>query len=223
MENATSIIQTLAIWALPVLFAVTLHEVSHGWAARYFGDNTAARMGRLSLNPLRHIDPIGTVLVPAVMVMFSGFIFGWAKPVPVVAENMRRPRRHMAIVALAGPMTNLAMALAWAIILKICLLIGIGGYVTRPLALMAQAGVLINLILMVLNLLPVPPLDGSRVLNGFLPERHARQVDRLEPYGLVILVVLLVTGVLGQVLYPPLAFLRSLVFGAVGLSGLYGV
>lgn len=217
MPDPTSLIQTIVIWALPILFAVTLHEVSHGWAARYFGDHTAEYMGRLSLNPLKHIDPVGTILVPAVTLLLGGIIFGWAKPVPVVASNMKRPRQDMAVVALAGPLTNLAMALVWAFIMKLCLTIGPTGFITYPLTLMAKVGVLINLVLMVLNLLPVPPLDGSRVLNGLLPERYARVVDRVEPYGLIILVVLLFSGVLGRVLGWPLTMLAHFVYGVVGL------
>ena len=220
--SGLSIIQTLAIWALPILFAVTLHEVSHGWVARFFGDHTAESMGRLSLNPLKHVDPVGTILVPALMLLFSGFIFGWAKPVPVVPQNMRNPRKDMAVVALAGPGSNLLMALIWAAILKLCIVVGAGGYITRPLALMANAGVMINLVLMVLNLIPVPPLDGSRVLNGLLPEEWARVVDRIEPYGLLILVLLLVTRVLNTILYPPLLFFAHLIFGLFGLSGMAG-
>ncbi len=220
--SGLSIIQTLAIWALPILFAVTLHEVSHGWVARFFGDHTAESMGRLSLNPLKHVDPVGTILVPALMLLFSGFIFGWAKPVPVVPQNMRNPRKDMAVVALAGPGSNLLMALIWAAILKLCIVVGAGGYITRPLALMANAGVMINLVLMVLNLIPVPPLDGSRVLNGLLPEEWARVVDRIEPYGLLILVLLLVTRVLNTILYPPLLFFAHLIFGLFGLSGVAG-
>jgi len=218
-----SIIQKLAIWALPILFAVTLHEVSHGWVARFFGDHTAERMGRLSLNPLRHIDPVGTILVPAVMLLLTGFVFGWAKPVPVVASNMRNPRKDMAIVALAGPLTNLVMAIIWAAVLKLCLVVGPSGYLTLPLGLMARAGVFINLVLMVLNLIPVPPLDGSRVLNGLLPESWARVVDRVEPYGLLILILLLMTSALNTILYPPLIFFARLVFGLFGLSGMGGV
>ncbi len=210
-------IQLLAAWAIPILFAITLHEVAHGWVARYFGDDTAARLGRLSLNPLRHVDPLGTVVVPVLMWLFSGFLFGWAKPVPVVAANLRQPREHMAIVAAAGPLTNLVMAIAWAGVFKLALLSGGQGVALQFLTLMAIGGIAINLILMVLNLLPIPPLDGSRVLNGFLPERYARQVDRLEQYGLIIVVVLLVTGTLGRIMGPLLGYAKNAVLGLFGL------
>ena len=206
-------IQTFVIWILPVLFAITVHEAAHGYAARHFGDDTAARLGRLSLNPLRHIDPIGTVLVPTVMFFLSGFVFGWAKPVPVDARNLRNPRRDMAWVALAGPGSNLVMAIFWALMMGLAQwLAGMGmGTVAVPLALMGQAGVFINLILMLLNLMPIPPLDGGRVLISLLPPPIAAQVARLEPFGLLILIVLLVTGVLWAILGPLLHGMNSLI------------
>jgi Zn-dependent protease len=210
-------IQLLAAWAIPILFAITLHEVAHGWVARYFGDDTAARLGRLSLNPIKHVDPVGTVLVPTLMWLFSGFLFGWAKPVPVIASNLRHPRQHMAIVAVAGPLVNLVMALIWAAVFKLALIVGGQGVVVQFVSLMAVGGIAINLILMVLNLLPIPPLDGSRVLNGFLPERYARQVDRLEQYGLIIVIALLVTGTLGRIMGPLLGSAKSLLLGLFGL------
>jgi Zn-dependent protease len=210
-------IQLLAAWAIPILFAITLHEVAHGWVARYFGDDTAARLGRLSLNPIKHVDPIGTVLVPVVMWLFSGFLFGWAKPVPVIASNLRHPRQHMAIVAAAGPLVNLVMALIWAGVFKLALQTGSQGMTAQFVTLMAIGGIAINLILMVLNLLPIPPLDGSRVLNGFLPERYARQVDQLEQYGLIIVIALLLTGTLGRIMGPLLGFAKTLVLGLFGL------
>ncbi|MCI0749753.1 MAG: site-2 protease family protein [Nevskiales bacterium] len=210
--------QTLAVWALPVLFAITLHEVAHGWVARALGDDTAARLGRLSVNPLKHVDPIGTVLVPAVMLMLGGILFGWAKPVPVVAGRLRHPRRDMALVAIAGPLANLAMAFAWGLLLKLAASQNAHAGVWLGVQLMATAGVVINLVLMVLNLLPLPPLDGGRVLNGFLPEPWARTVDRLERYGLLILVVLLATGVLGHLLYPMITLSQRILFGIIGLS-----
>lgn len=210
-------IQLLAAWAIPILFAITLHEVAHGWVARYFGDDTAARLGRLSLNPLKHVDPVGTVLVPTLMWLFSGFLFGWAKPVPVISSNLRQPRQHMAIVAAAGPLANLAMTLFWAATFKLALAYGGQSVGAQFVTLMAIGGIAINLILMVLNLLPIPPLDGSRVLNGFLPERQAQAVDRLEKYGLVIVIVLLVTGTLGRILGPILSYAMSLLQGIFGL------
>lgn len=211
-------IQLIAVWALPVLFAITLHEVAHGWAARLYGDNTAAAMGRLSLNPLRHVDPVGTLLVPGILVIMSaGFVFGWAKPVPVVMGNLRQPRRDMAKVALAGPAANLFMAMFWAIMLKIAFASG-GQGLFQGLIYMSAAGILINLVLMVLNLFPIPPLDGSRVLNGFLPESLAQKVDRLEPYGMVIVLLLLASGLLGKFLLPLLAMSSALLLGLFGMS-----
>ena len=218
-ESLVEIARTLSVWAVPVLLAVTLHEVAHGWAARWLGDPTAAEQGRLSLNPLRHVDPVGTVVVPAVLAVLGGFIFGWARPVPVNMQRLQQPRRDMALVALAGPASNLLMAIgwAWAFRLTLGMAAGDGGELLRAVC---QAGIVINLVLMVLNLLPLPPLDGSRVLNGVLPESWARQVDRVEPFGLLILVALLALGLLGRLLEPGLQLAGSLV---LGLTGLYGV
>jgi len=196
-------LQTFAIYALPVLFAITLHEAAHGYVARHFGDRTAHAQGRISLNPLRHVDLIGTVLVPIAILVVSGgkFLFGWAKPVPVNYSALRKPRQHMAWVAAAGPGANLVMALAWAVLLKVAVLLPDG----RPAAfleLMAQAGILVNLIFMFLNLLPILPLDGGRILASLLPSRAAWQYAKLEPWGLPLLVVLLLTNVLNGVLGP---------------------
>ncbi|KAB2927842.1 MAG: site-2 protease family protein [Candidatus Contendobacter sp.] len=190
-------IQLLIVMAPPLLLAITLHEVAHGWVALRCGDATAKAQGRLSLNPLRHVDPVGTVLVPALLAVFGGFIFGWAKPVPVNYHRLRQPKRDMALVALAGPGANLVMALGWA-------LAALLGYAARttlpwlgePLMAMGVAGVDVNVMLGVLNLVPIPPLDGSRVLAGVLPDRYGEAMARMEPYGLIILVLLLVSGVL---------------------------
>jgi len=210
-----TLLQTLVVWSLPVLFAVTLHEVAHGWAALYLGDKTAQRLGRLSLNPFAHVDPLGTVLIPAAMLLVGGFIFGWARPVPVVAGNLPNPRRHMALVALAGPMANLLMAVGWGLTLKLAQ--AING--ALPLVYMSLAGILINLLIMALNLLPVPPLDGGRVLAGLLPERYATYISRLEPYGLIIILLLLVSGTLSSVLAPLLKLMEGLLTGLLGLHG----
>jgi Zn-dependent protease len=196
-------LQTFAIYALPVLFAITLHEAAHGYVARHFGDMTAHAQGRISLNPLRHIDLVGTVLVPLAILFLSsgGFLFGWAKPVPVNYSALRKPRQHMAWVAAAGPGANLAMALAWAALLKVAVLLPAGG-LAEVLELMSQAGILVNLIFMFLNLLPIPPLDGGRILTSLLPSRAAWRFAKIEPWGLPILLLLLFTNVLNGVLGP---------------------
>ena len=218
MTDPAQFFTTLSIWAIPVLFAITLHEVAHGWAARALGDPTAAALGRLSLNPIRHIDPVGTILVPAVMLFLGGFLFGWAKPVPVNMHNLRKPRQHMALVAIAGPGANLVMALGWVILLKTALTLGADNTVWTFLGLMSVAGIIINLVLMILNLLPLPPLDGGRVLAGLLPPNGARVLDRIEPYGLVILIVLLAVDILGQVIAVPLGLAQGWLYGLVGLD-----
>lgn len=216
MSNLT-LLQQIAIWALPILFAITVHEVAHGWVARHFGDRTAEMMGRLTLNPVKHIDPVGTIIVPIALLAMGGFIFGWAKPVPVAQQNLRNPRRDMAIVAAAGPVSNVAQALVWGLIAKLALMTNIA-YVSEPLALMGAAGILINVVLAVLNLLPVPPLDGGRVLSNLLPPHISDKFDRLEPYGLLILVALLATGVLGRIIGPPVMYVRDILFTIVGLG-----
>ena len=196
-------LQTFAIYALPVLFAITLHEAAHGYVARHFGDMTAHAQGRISLNPLRHIDLVGTVLVPlaVLLVSHSGFLFGWAKPVPVNYSALRKPRQHMAWVAAAGPGANLVMALGWAVLLKVAVLLP-AGQLGDFLDLVSQAGILVNLIFMFLNLLPILPLDGGRILASLLPSRAAWQYARLEPLGVPLLLVLLLTNVLNVVLGP---------------------
>lgn len=218
MPSFPDLAQTLAVWALPVLFAITLHEVAHGFVARAFGDNTAHAAGRLTLNPFKHVDPVGTLLVPAIFLLLPGdMLFGWAKPVPVSARNLRHPRRDMALVAAAGPVANLAMALLWGVLLKLSGPEAAPAGILMGLQLMAWAGITINLILMALNLLPVPPLDGSRVLAAFLAPTWSTRLERLEPYGLLIIVALMVTGLLGPLMYPFLLGGRALVGGILGL------
>jgi Zn-dependent protease len=213
-----NLVQRLAVWAVPVLFAITVHEVAHGWVAKHLGDPTAEMLGRLTLNPLKHIDPLGTILVPTLLLFLGGFIFGWAKPVPVTYENLHHPKRDMALVAAAGPLANLLMALIWALVLKSGLLLsGTFDWVALPLVYMGGAGIAINIVLMVLNLLPVPPLDGGRVLTGLLPGPLSWQLSRIEPYGFLILLTLLATGMLGRLLGPPVHVIQALVFSFVGL------
>jgi Zn-dependent protease len=209
------LIQTIALAAIPVLFAITLHEAAHGYVARHFGDMTAYQQGRISLNPLRHIDPVGTILFPLLTMWLGGILFGWAKPVPVNFAALRRPKQDMLWVAVAGPASNLVMALGWAILYKMALL-NPGNYFTEPLLGMAGIGIKINIVLMVLNLLPLPPLDGGRVAVSMLPHRQAYQLSRIEPYGIFILIFLAITPVLGWILMPLVSLmyqLLSLLFG----------
>jgi Zn-dependent protease len=218
VADPAQFLTTLSIWAIPVLLAITLHEVAHGWVARAFGDPTAARLGRLSLNPLKHVDPVGTVLVPAVLLFLGGFLFGWAKPVPVNMHNLPKPRQHMAWVAAAGPAANLVMALGWASLLKVASLVGADSAAWQFLALMSMAGIIINLVLMILNLLPLPPLDGGRVLAGVVPPATARILDRIEPWGLAILIGLLALGILGQIIAVPMGFAESTLYQLFGIN-----
>ena len=214
--DISALIQMIAISALPVIFAITLHEAAHGYAARHFGDTTAWVAGRISLNPLRHIDPVGTLLVPAVIVftsyvaLDSVFIFGWAKPVPVNFGRLRNPKRDMLWVAGAGPAANLAMALAWALLFKLVTLMPIHAY-SLPLAEMARIGINVNIGLMVLNLLPLPPLDGGRIAVSLLPYPLAVRFSQLERWGFPILLVLLFTGLLGDIMRPFVVALKRLI------------
>ncbi len=218
-----SIIQGIAIYALPVIFAITLHEAAHGYVAKHYGDLTAYAQGRVSLNPLRHIDPMGTIIVPLVLFVLSkmtvgaGFIFGWAKPVPVNFGNLRRPKRDMLWVAAAGPGANLFMALLWALVIKLGLAMPESDY-AKPMMLMGYAGIKINAILLVLNLLPLPPLDGGRIAVSLLPHRIAYRFSQIEPYGFMILLFLLFTGVLGTVLGPFIMITIKMVIWLVGLQ-----
>jgi Zn-dependent protease len=210
-----NLVQKIAVWIVPVLLAITVHEVAHGWVASLLGDKTACMLGRLTLNPLKHVDPMGTILIPGMLLLLqAGFIFGYAKPVPVTWQNLRNPKRDMALVAVAGPAANLLMAIGWALLMRVGLLLGQQGL---ALVYMGVAGISINTILMVLNLLPLPPLDGGRVLTGLLPGPWAYRLSRIEPYGFFILIALLVTGLLGLILWPLISIVMTLL---VPLSGL---
>ncbi len=206
----------VSIWAIPVLFAITLHEVAHGWAARYFGDRTAEMLGRLSLNPLRHIDPIGTVLVPGLLLAFGGPLFGWAKPVPVATSVLRNPRRAMILVALAGPAANLFMAAAWCAVLGTIARLNGNGTLDHWIALMAQAGIVINVVLAVFNLLPIPPLDGGRVLAGLLPPRMSARLEKIEPIGLFIVLGLSAFGLFGWLFNPAYRAIGQVILTLMG-------
>jgi Zn-dependent protease len=184
--DLTAFLTKISIWAIPALFAITLHEVAHGWMARFFGDRTAQMLGRLSLNPLRHIDPVGTVLVPGVLLAIGGPLIGWAKPVPVATSVLRNPRRAMVLVALAGPAANFGMALIWCGILAGIARVNGNETLIGWIALMSQAGIVVNVVLAVFNLLPVPPLDGGRVLAGLLPVRWGSRLEKIEPIGLFL-------------------------------------
>ncbi len=213
-----SLIQKIAVFAIPVIFAITLHEAAHGYVARFFGDMTAAAAGRITANPLKHIDPVGTILVPLMILLTSkllgggAILFGWAKPVPVNFAHLRRPKQDMLWVAAAGPGINFVMAVFWALMIQLGHALG-SGFTSAPLILMGAAGVFINVILMALNLIPLPPLDGGRIAVSLLPLKQAMQFARIEPYGLFILLGLMFTGILGIILWP----LISLFIGLIAL------
>lgn len=205
-----SLIQTIAIAAIPILFAITIHEAAHGYVARHFGDMTAYQQGRISLNPMRHIDPVGTILLPLLTLVLGGILFGWAKPVPVNFGALRHPKKDMLWVAIAGPASNFVMALGWGMLAKLAWL-SPESYFAEPLLEMAQVGIKINVVLMVLNLIPLPPLDGGRVAVSLLPHQQAYQLARIEPYGMFILIALAVTPVLGWILTPPVVAIMKFI------------
>ena len=220
-----SLIQKIAVFALPVIFAITLHEAAHGYVARFFGDMTAAAAGRITVNPLKHIDLVGTIIVPLVILVSSKLLgggmilFGWAKPVPVDFSRLRRPKQDMLWVAAAGPGMNFVMAVFWALMIQLGHALG-SGFASAPLMLMGAAGVFINVILMALNLIPLPPLDGGRIAVSLLPMKQAMQFARLEPYGLFILLGLLFTGILGTILWPLISVLICLIALVTGLESM---
>ncbi|MGD9001002.1 MAG: site-2 protease family protein [Granulosicoccaceae bacterium] len=210
--------QLLAIAVLPTLFAIVVHEVAHGWVAYRLGDNTAYMMGRLTLNPLKHIDPIGTILVPVILIFTVGFAFGWAKPVPISWHNLQHPKRDIALVAAAGPGANLLMAIGWGLVAKLASLLPAGlGVISLPLVYMGLFGILINTVLMVFNLVPIPPTDGGRIATSLLPPRMAMLLERVEPYGMFILFALILSGILWQVIGPVIDNITYLIQNLTGL------
>lgn len=219
MMNELTLLQRIVVWILPVIFAITVHEVAHGWMAKKYGDNTASILGRLTLNPVKHIDLIGTIILPGILLISgTGFIFGWAKPVPVDARNFKNPRHDMAIVALAGPVSNLLMAIGWALLARLGMAIGAQAEaISLPLIYTGIAGISINLVLGMINLLPIPPLDGSRILSGVLPDYWAWQYNRLERFGFIILLVLLYTNALSYILAYPMFVVQKMFFSIAGL------
>ena len=219
MQTLTTI-QTIAVWIIPVLLAITLHEAAHAWIASRCGDTTARSLGRLSINPLKHVDPVGTVLVPIAVALLSGFqfVFGWAKPVPINWTQLRKPRRDMALVAAAGPMANLLMAFIWGVCVKVGLMLGPNtSSVALFLTLTGEAGIVINLVLAFLNLIPVPPLDGGRILVSMLPQKAAYYFSQLERFGFLILLIFLFTGMLGWFISFPVSWSIQFIHKCCGI------
>ncbi len=216
--DATTI-QKIAIWVLPVLLAVSLHEAAHAWMADRKGDSTARLLGRLTFNPIKHIDPIGTILVPTLMIIMTGFAFGWAKPVPVDARNFQNPKKDMMWVAMAGPASNFIMAFIWAIFLHISVMfVDSRSSISLFFLLMPIAGITINVILGVLNLLPIPPLDGGRIMSGLLSPRASLQYGKIEPYGFFIIIALMLSGLLSYIIFPVIGLILIILSAISGLD-----
>jgi len=202
MSSIPDIAYTIAVWAAPILFAITLHEAAHGWVASKLGDPTAKKLGRITINPIKHIDPMGTIVVPLFLAMVSPFVLGWAKPVPVQPQYFKSPMLDMALVAVAGPVSNFIMACIWAMFIQVSVMTLDQSQLLIFLVKMGENGIIINIVLMVLNLLPIPPLDGGRVMAGILPPKLALPYMQLERFGMVIILLLLVSGILGKILWP---------------------
>lgn len=208
-----STIQILSVYILPILFAITVHEVAHAWVANKLGDKTAYLLGRITLNPFKHIDLIGTVLVPILFMLFGGIMFGWARPVPINFANLKHPRRDIVLVSWAGPLSNFVMALLWGLVAKLGMILQVHypWFWLNALFYMGQAGIQINLVFMVLNLIPIPPLDGGKIFLALLPSRLAIKFSRIEPYGFIIVLVLFVAGILNYIIYPLVVFLSKFI------------
>ena len=213
-----NILITICVYAIPVIFAITLHEAAHGYVAKHFGDRTAWMLGRVTLNPAKHIDPIGTVVLPILTLALTPFMFGWAKPVPVNFANLRDPRRHAIWVAAAGPGANIVQALAWALVMRVLAeSVSQEGLVGAFWLSVAEKGVIVNEVFAVLNLFPILPLDGGRIVASLLPPRMSYTYSRLEPYGMIVLLVLMATGLFGKLLGPPVQFAANGIFSLFGL------
>ncbi len=213
----SSILYTIAVWATPILFAITLHEAAHGWVANKLGDPTAKKLGRITINPIKHIDPVGTIVVPLFLATVSPFVMGWAKPVPVEPRYFKSPLLDMALVAVAGPVSNFFMACFWAMFIQFAHATLAPSQVLAFLAEMGKNGIIINVVLMVLNLFPIPPLDGSRVVAGILPPNLAIPFMKLERYGMVIIILLLVSGILGKIMWPIVVHFVKIISSIFGL------
>ena len=213
--NNLNLVQEIAIWTLPVLLALIVHEVAHGWVANLLGDKTALMLGRLTLNPIKHIDPIGTIIMPLLCLFMGSFVFGWAKSVPINSRNFKNFRRDMVLVAIAGPISNFLMAIMWAIFIKVAILLfNSGSFLIIKLFFipMGYAGIFINLLLMVFNLVPIPPLDGSRVVMSLLPPEIAKVYSIVEQYGFIILIILIYTNVISLIITPPFLWVQKTIF-----------
>jgi Zn-dependent protease len=217
MSSIPDIAYTIAVWAIPILFAITLHEAAHGWVANKLGDPTAKNLGRITLNPIKHIDPVGTIVVPLFLATVSPFVLGWAKPVPVEPRYFKSPLLDMALVAVAGPASNFLMACIWAMFIQLAFLSLEQSQLLSFLAEMGEKGIIINIVLMVLNLLPIPPLDGGRVVAGILPPKLAIPYMQLERFGMIIILLLLVSGILGKVMWPVVVHFVNIIGFIFGL------